>query len=190
MTVPQHEIARCRANEVRLVRAVIRRELRAAPSKEAALELVAQHVEDPVAELAKLPLVALIAYGHRCGDADALRIVGDARVSANVCVGRRGEACSGWLTDQQRERVCAALLSVADDVRYNRRQRTLRPRVKATPALVAAAEPEPQPPIVAEPEGQQGPSLSRWCPVCAQYALPMHDGTCGFCFTQIEDRAA
>jgi hypothetical protein len=27
------------------------------------------------------------------------------------------------------------------------------------------------------------------CPVCAQWAIPMHNGTCGFCDTQIEEAA-
>jgi hypothetical protein len=184
---PQHEVALAHAQEVRIARSVIRRELRAAQGKEAALELCAQHVAEPVVELATMPLVSLIATGHRCGDPDALAIVGEARVSANVCIGQIGEDRPGWLTDAQRERVCAALLEHADAVRYNRRQRKLhRPR----PKIVAVPEPQPEPElrIVPEPE-EQGPSLARWCPVCAQWAIPMHNGTCGFCDTQIEEAA-
>jgi hypothetical protein len=189
VSAPQHEVALAHAQRVRRARAVIRGELRSAHSKEAALELAAQHVEDPVAELATMPLLALIAAGHRCSDAVALRIVADAGVSANVCVGSTSEHRPGWLTDAQRQRVCEALCEMADSVRYNRRQPTRRPRPPRR-TLRAVAEPEPEVQVVAEPEGQKRPSLSRWCPVCAQYAVPMTNGTCGFCDTQIEDRAA
>lgn len=185
---PQHMQALAKADHVRFVRAAIKRELRDCPTKQQALELCAEHLADPVIELETMSVYDLIAAGYRCGPSVALSTLRVAGISANVKIGAPGLDQGGCLTDRQRRTLTALLRSGAPTPQLRSQARKPRPAPKLTVTLPTPPAPEPEPTLAPAPE-QPGPSLSRWCPVCAEFAIPMVNGTCGFCDTQIEDAA-
>ncbi len=172
------------ANARRFARAVIKRELKACDSKAQALALCADHIEDPDPVLAKTSAYDLIKSGYHCGESTALSALNAAELNLYVKIGQPGEARHGWLTDDQRETLVAVLRDpTAAPQRFNHMR--LGPLPKPEPRV--AVEPTPEP--VATKEAPR-PSLAHWCPTCAEYAIAMRDGTCGFCDTRITDAEA
>jgi hypothetical protein len=164
-----------RSSDVRIVRSTIKRELKSCPDKRSALALVAQHIEDPVPELAAMSVYDLIAAGRSCGQGVAYQILDALKISAFVKVGQPGEVGQQMLTERQRSALVAALTGQPEP----------RP-VRATPPKPRPVAPPPAPLVALTPKpSTPGPSLAHWCPRCGDYALAMRNGLCGWCDTPI-----